>query len=175
MNGKEGFAVWITGIPASGKSAITRELVARMNSQGLSAAVLESDVLRTILTPEPTFSSKERDHFYLQMALFGAMLARQSIPVIFDATANRRAYRDHARTLIPCFVEVFVSCTVDICRERDPKGIYAAAARGAASNVPGMQAVYEPPLNPEVTVDCREAPLINAEKIFTQIMALRYI
>jgi len=109
------------------------------------------------------------------MALFGAMLARQSIPVIFDATANRRAYRDHARTLIPCVVEVFVSCTVDICRERDPKGIYAAAARGAASNVPGMQAVYEPPLNPEVTVDCREAPLINAEKIFTQIMALRYI
>jgi len=175
MNGKEGFAVWITGIPASGKSAITRELVARMNSQGLSAAVLESDALRTILTPEPTFSSNERDHFYLQMALLGAMLARQGIPVIFDATANRRAYRDHARTLIPCFVEVFVSCTVDICRERDPKGIYAAAARGAASNVPGMQAVYEPPLDPEVTVDCREAPFINAEKIFTRIIALRHI
>jgi adenylylsulfate kinase len=175
MNGTEGFAVWITGIPASGKSAITRELVTRLNSQGLSTAVLESDALRKVLTPEPTFGSNERDHFYLQMAQLGAMLTRQGIPVIFDATANRRSYRDHARTLIPRFVEVFVSCTLDICRERDPKGLYAAAARGAASNVPGMQAVYEPPLAPEVTVDCREIPPISAEKIFTRIMDLHYI
>jgi adenylylsulfate kinase len=175
MNGRDGFAVWITGIPASGKSSITRELVTRMNSQGLSAVVLESDALRMILTPQPTFGSNERDRFYHQMAQLGAMLTRQGIPVIFDATANRRAYRDHARTLIPRFVEVFVSCTLDICRERDPKGIYAAAARGAASNVPGMQALYEPPLTPEVTVDCRETPPINAETILTRIMALSYI
>jgi adenylylsulfate kinase len=175
MNEREGFAVWITGLPASGKSAITRELVARMNSQGLSAAVLESDTLRTVLTPEPTFSSNERDRFYLQMAQLGAMLTRQGIPVIFDATANLRAYRDHARTLIPCFVEVYVSCSLDICRERDPKGIYAAAARGAASNVPGMQATYEPPIAPELTVDCRETPSINAETILTRIVALHYI
>lgn len=175
MNGREGFAVWLTGIPASGKSAISRELVARMNSQGLLTAVLESDALRKILTPKPTFGSNERDLFYLQMAQIGAMLTRQGIPVIFDATANRRVYRDHARTLIPRFVEVFVSCTLDICRERDPKGIYAAAARGTAANVPGIQAVYEPPLAPEVTVDCREIPPISAEKIFTRITALHYI
>jgi adenylylsulfate kinase len=175
MNGRDGFAIWITGIPASGKSSITRELVARMSSRGLSAAVLESDALRTVLTPEPTFGNHERDHFYLQMAQLGAMLTRQGIPVIFDATANRRAYRDHARTLIRRFVEVFVSCTLDICRERDPKGIYAAVARGVASNVPGVQAVYEPPLAPEVTVDCRETPHINAETIFARIMALHYI
>lgn len=175
MNKGEGFAVWITGIPASGKSSITRELVARMNSQGLSAAVLESDILRVVLTPEPTFGRSERDRFYLQMAQLGAMLVRQGIPVIFDATANRRAYRDHARSLIPRFIEVFVNCALDICRKRDPKGIYAAAARGAVSNVPGIQAVYEPPLVPEVTVDCSETPAVNAETIFTRLISLHYI
>jgi adenylylsulfate kinase len=175
MNGREGFAVWITGIPASGKSAIRRELVACMRSEGLTAAVLESDALRTVLTPEPAFDRDERDRFYRQMAQIGAMLARQGIPVIFDATANRRAYRDLARTLIPRFAEVFVNCTVDICRERDPKGLYAAAARGAASNLPGVQAVYEPPLDPEVTVDCRESPSISAAAIFKQLRDLRYI
>jgi adenylylsulfate kinase len=175
MNGRQGLAVWITGIPASGKSAITQELVARMNSQGISAAVLESDALRTVLTPQPTFDPDERDRFYHQMAQLGAMLTRQGIPVIFDATANRRTYRDLARTLIPHFVEVFVSCTIDICRERDPKGIYAAAARGAASNVPGVQAVYEAPLAPEVTVDCRDSPSLSAAAIFTKLSALHYI
>ena len=175
MKGKEGFAVWITGMPASGKSAITRELIARMNSEGIPAAVLESDVLRTVLTPKPTFDRDERDRFYHQMAQLGAMLTRQGIPVIFDATANRRAYRDLARTQISRFMEVFVNCTVDICRERDPKGIYAAAARGTVSNVPGIQTTYEPPLAPDVTLDCRESPFIGAAAIFTKLKALHYI
>jgi adenylylsulfate kinase len=175
MTGEKGFAVWITGIPASGKSSIARELVARLNREGSSPAVLESDAMRTVLTPEPTYSRDERDRFYLQLAKIGAMLARQGIPVIIDATANRREYRDQARALVARFVEVFVDCTVDICRDRDPKGIYAAASRGDASNVPGVQAAYENPLNPDVIVDCRETPSISAERIFTYLMKNRYL
>ena len=175
MTGKQGFAVWITGMPASGKSSITRELVARLNRAEIYPAVLESDAMRTVLTPEPAYDRDDRDRFYLHLAGIGALLVRQGIPVIFDATANRRAYRDHARTQIACFVEVFVNCTVDVCRHRDPKGIYAAAARGAASNVPGMQTAYEIPLRPEVTVDCTEVPSVNAETIFSSLKEYGYI
>ena len=171
MSGEKGFAVWITGLPSSGKSSITRELAASLNREGISPALLESDAVRAVLTPEPTYVQEERDRFYLQLTELGALLVRQGIPVIFDATANRREYRDHARSRITRFAEVFVNCTVDICKERDPKGIYAAAFRGTAKNVPGLQAEYEPPLAPEVTVDCRESPSVSAEMILAYIKA----
>jgi adenylylsulfate kinase len=162
MSSREGFAIWITGLPGSGKSTITRELTALLAAEGVRPAVLESDAMRTALTPEPTYQKDERDRFYLQLAEIGRLLVGQGIPVILDATANRRAYRDQGRERIGRFIEVFVRCPLDLCRSRDPKGLYAAADRGAATNVPGVQAAYEEPLNAEVTVDCREAPADNA-------------
>ena len=175
MNTEQGFAVWITGLPASGKSSICRELVVLLKRRGIVPAVLESDSLRSILTPEPSYDQAERDRFYLQMAEIGALLARQGIPVIFDATANRRAYRDHARARISPFVEVFVDCALETCRDRDPKGIYTAAAKGTASNVPGLQAVYEPPPAPEIIVDGSEPPSVSAKRVFAHLKDLRCI
>jgi len=175
MNEVKGFAVWITGLPASGKSSITGELVSRLNREGISPVVLESDAMRRVLTPEPTYALDERDRFYLQLSELGAMLVRQGMPVIFDATANRQAYRDHARTRIMRFIEVFVDCTVELCRDRDPKGIYQAASQGTAWNVPGLHAVYETPPSPEVAVDCRQSPSVSAERIFAYLKEHCYI
>jgi adenylylsulfate kinase len=165
MKQDRGFAVWITGLPASGKSSITRELVRILNEKGVFPAVLGSDALRSILTPEPTYGPEERDRFYLQMAQIGEMLSCEGIPVIFDATANRRKYRDHARSRISSFIEVLVECPLELCRRRDPKGIYAAANQGHATNVPGVHAPFEPPLEPDVVVDGSEDPRISADAI----------
>jgi len=132
-------------------------------------AVLGSDALRSILTPEPTYSPEERDRFYLQMVQIGEMLCREGIPVIFDATANRRQYRDRARSRISSFLEVLVECPLELCRKRDPKGIYAAADQGKALNVPGVQTPFEPPLEPDVVVDGREDPRISADTIFRRL------
>ncbi|MEK6743141.1 MAG: adenylyl-sulfate kinase [Nitrospirota bacterium] len=169
MKRKQGFAIWITGIPASGKSSITRELVGKLHEQGVLPAVLESDALRSILTPEPTYGPEERDRFYRQMAQIGEMLCREGIPVIFDATANRRGYRDYARTRIASFLEVLVECPLEFCRTRDPKGIYAAADQGKAMSVPGVQAPFEPPLAPDLVVDGRDDPGISADAIVRRI------
>jgi adenylylsulfate kinase len=169
MKERQGFAIWITGLPASGKSSITRELVGKLKDEGVVPAILESDALRSILTPEPSYGPEERDRFYLQMARIGEMLCREGIPVIFDATANRRDYRNHARARIASFLEVLVECPLEICRKRDPKGIYAAADEGRTSSVPGVQVPFEPPLQPDVIVDCREDPLINADAIFRRL------
>jgi len=169
MTGKKGFAIWITGIPASGKSSITRELVGLLNKQGIVPAVLGSDDLRSILTPYPTFNPEERDRFYLQMARIGEMLCQQGIPVIFDATANRRTYRDHARSHIPSFLEVLVECPLELCRTRDPKGIYAAADQGKALSVPGIQTPFEQPLKPDIVIDGRTDPRINAAFIVQKL------
>lgn len=146
------FAVWLTGLSGSGKSAIARELVARLHARGMAAAVLESDVLRTQLTPFASYAAEERDFFYAALAHLGAYVAGQGRPVVFDATANRRAYRDAARAEIERFAEVFVDTPLEVCAARDPKGLYRAAREGRSATLPGVQAAYEPPLAPELVV-----------------------
>ena len=149
----QAFAVWLTGLPASGKSTIARELKAMLEATGVTVEVLESDALRRLLTPQPTYSTEERELFYRALAFFGSRLVSHGVPVIFDATANRREYRDLARGLIPRFLEVAVICPLEVCRQRDYKGTYRLGATGESRTVPGLQEPYEPPLHPEVTID----------------------
>ena len=141
------FAVWLTGLPGSGKSAIARELVRLLHERGVEVSVLESDVMRTQLTPFPRYDEEDREFFYATLAALGVLLAERSRPVIFDATANRRAYRDAARKRIARFAEVFVDTPLEVCAARDPKGLYRKA-----KTLPGVQVAYEPPLAPELVV-----------------------
>lgn len=142
------FAVWLTGLSGSGKSAIARELVRLLHERGVEAAVLESDVMRTQLTPYPRYDDADRDFFYGVLNEIGALIClKKNKPVVFDATANRRAYRDAARSRIERFAEAFVDTPLEVCAARDPKGLYRKA-----QTLPGVQAPYEPPLAPELVV-----------------------
>lgn len=147
------FAVWLTGLPASGKSTIARELTTQLGTLGYAVEVLESDATRHVLTPHPTYSQEERDLFYRALAFIGARLVSHGVTVIFDATANRRTYRDFARSLIPRFIEVAVECPLELAMQRDYKGTYLRGQRGESSTVPGLQDPYESPLNPELRLD----------------------
>jgi adenylylsulfate kinase len=175
MNVHAGFALWITGMPASGKSTVTRALVDKLREQGVHVVVLESDELRRILTPNATYSPEERDHFYHMMVLIGDLIVRSGVNVIFDATANKRSYRDHARSLIMKFMEVYLQCPLEVCIKRDPKGIYRQAKTGKTVTVPGLQTPYEIPVNPDVTLDGQSPPLTAADTIFDRLKYLRYI
>ena len=168
---KTPFAIWITGLPSSGKTTIRRALVKRLNEAGISVQVLESDELRRIITPKPTYSPEERDNFYNVMVYAGELLIRNGANIIFDATANKRLYRDKARGAITNFVEVYVKCPLSVCMQRDPKGIYKKAKEGGANTVPGLQELYEEPLNPEIVIESdKEKPEAAAEKIFQFLM-----
>lgn len=169
------FALWITGLPASGKSVITASLVEKLNRRTVFPAVLESDRMRRILTPDATYDEPERDRFYKQLVDIGDVLLRSGVPVIFDATGNRRAYRERARSSFSRFVEVYVNSPLQVCESRDPKGIYAAARAGTSKTVPGVQSLYEPPVRPEIVVDGTQPPGSNAELILDLLAALRYI
>jgi adenylylsulfate kinase len=172
MNNREGFAVWLTGLPASGKSTISRDLARRLRELGFPVVVLESDRMRKILTPRPTYTDPERDLFYSQLVSIGRLITEAGVNVIFDATANKRAYRDEARRVIARFAEIHVDCPVGICMSRDPKGIYAAAGAGRTAAVPGIQAPYEPPLRPELVVDCQAPPEVSAAAILEKVRTL---
>ncbi len=168
---KPAFAVWITGLPASGKSRIAAAAKAQLAARGIDIAVLESDALRAILTPHPNYSEEERDHFYRQMLYIGMLLIEHGVPVLFDATANLRAYRSRARKQIRCFLEVYVDCPLSVCMDRDPKGIYRHALEGEAPNVPGLQAPYEPPETPDLIVHSdRETPEAAAERLVALVI-----
>jgi adenylylsulfate kinase len=169
------FGVWLTGLPASGKSTIARALEALLAGRGVRAVVLESDDLRRLLTPKPRYDASERDRFYGAMADFARWIAGYGVPVLVAATANLRAYRDRARSGIPRFLEVFVDCPLPVCRARDPKGIYRRAAAGSAPNVPGVSAPYEPPLRPEVVVDGERNPDESAGAILSALASLGYL
>ena len=142
------FAVWLTGLSGSGKSAIARELLAQLHARGVDAAVLESDVMRRQLTPYPRYDEQDRNFFYGVLSRMGALIVESGRPVVFDATANLRRYRDDARSRIARFAEVYVDTSLEVCRARDTKGLY----KGDGKNVPGVGALYEPPLKPEVVV-----------------------
>lgn len=166
----QAFAVWLTGLPASGKSTIARELKDRLAEAGLAVEVLESDAVRRIVTPQPTYQPEERELFYRGLAFCGSRLVAHGVPVIFDATANLRAYRALGRELIPHFLEVAVHCPLLVCRQRDAKGTYQAGSAGQSTTVPGLQEPYEPPLSPDVEVDTTR--LTAAEAAATIMEAL---
>ncbi len=171
-----GFAVWITGLPASGKSTVTAALKKELVLRGVNVAVLESDALRKVLTPQPRYDEEERNVFYGALAHVGQLLTEHGVSVIFDATANRRAYRDQARHAIARFLEAFVDCPLDICISRDPKGIYRRGREGSAAGVPGMDAVYEPPDSPDVAVRGDvEDPVRAARRIVDKLIETGYV
>ena len=172
----EGFAIWLTGLPASGKSTLAAALAEELARLGVSAQILDSDEMRRVLTPQPTYSREERDWFYGVMVYIGRLLVENGVNVIFAATANRRRHRAEARRAIDKFMEVYVRCPLETCMARDRKGIYAKALAGQASTVPGLQDPYEPPESPEVVVEAdRQSPQECAQQVIRRMAELSFL
>jgi len=173
---KEPFVLWLTGLPASGKSSIAAALVQRLRKRDVDPVVLESDVFRKYFTPHATHSEEDRLLFYQGMVEIASQFVNHNTPVIIDATGNLRCYRAPARERFRAFAEVLVECPLEVCVERDPKGIYRQARLGLATTVPGLQAEYEPPLQPEVRIRSdQEDPEEAARKILDFLISSEWI
>ena len=154
------WAIWISGLPGSGKSTVARAAAARLAEAGQPVALLELDAMRTVVTPHPTYTETEREIVYRLLVFTAVSLTGVGVPVIIDATAHRRAWRDLARASIPRFAEVQLDCPREVAEARErtrvagaaPHAIYAGAARPGAT-VPGVNVAYERAPSPELTVD----------------------
>lgn len=154
------WALWITGPPGSGKSVRARATAERLADEGVAVQVLELDEMRKVVTPRPTYSDTERTLVYHALVWVAKSMVDAGFPVIIDATAHRREWRDLARLAIPAFAEVQLFCPLPVCREREagrtsghaPPGIYARAGEPGA-RVPGVDVEYEEALAPEMTID----------------------
>jgi adenylylsulfate kinase len=175
-----GIAIWITGLPGSGKSTVADEI----KKNHPEFVLLRMDELRKIITPEPTYSESEREMVYRSLVYLARILTEQGHDVIIDATGNLRRWRELARQLIPRFAEVYLKCPIELCMEREKKRVDTHAApkkiyqKGAAGwPVPGMAAPYEEPLNPEVIVETDKTSLKEIvekiEKVLWNFQAIK--
>lgn len=180
---KNAWCVWVTGLPGSGKSVVSRALLTLLSQNGISVQLLSSDSLRKVLTPTPSYSLEERDVVYEMLAYIAQMLVQNRVNVLIDSTANLRRYRDKLREKVPKFIEAYLDCPVDVCMSREakrtetynaPRQIYSKAFEGKTKTVPGVGQPYEVPLHPEVVIySYKENPEQGAKKILDAILALQ--
>jgi len=160
------WAIWITGLPGSGKTALAQGVAAALHKRGIPVKVLELDAIRKVVTPEPTYSDAEREIVYRALAYMAKLLTEAGVPVLIDATGPRRAWRDLARRHIPAFAEVQLLCPIEVCRVREesrrgghaPPAIYARGGQ-PGSTVPGVGIPYEVALHPELILHTHECDL----------------
>lgn len=155
---RQGLTIWFTGLSGSGKSTIAHGLVERLAEYGRNVAFLDGDEIRTHLSKGLGFSKEDRDTNIHRVGYVAGLLAAQGGTTICSVVSPYRAPRDHARKLSRGhFVEIFCDTPIDICETRDVKGLYAkaraAVADGKGLGFTGVDDPYEPPLNPEVTLN----------------------
>ncbi len=139
--------IWFTGLPCSGKSTLADTLRRDLESRGLRCALLDGDDLRRGLCADLTFSATDRVENIRRAAEVARLLLQHVDVVLATFVSPLRSHRNQARTVIgpDQFVEVFVDCPVDVCEQRDVKGMYRRAREGQIENFTGIHAPYETP------------------------------
>ena len=147
--------VWLTGLPASGKTTLARALVASLRARGRPVLWLDGDDLRPHLAGAGRYDDEGRDAFYGALAHLARLGHEGGSDVVVSATAHKRVWRERARAAIAPgrFIEVWVATAQAVCALRDPKGLYRASREGEVRALPGVGSPYEAPLAAEVVVD----------------------
>ena len=170
-----GAVVWITGIPAAGKTTLALALAAALDAEGRPAVVLDGDRLRATVSPDLGFGRAARAEQARRVAAMAVAHASEGAVALVALVSPFAADRDAARALADAggvrFVEVHVDPGLAVCQDRDPKGLYAAAAAGELTELTGYDAPYEPPPAPEVHLG-GPPPLAAAEAARRVLAAL---
>lgn len=153
--GQKGALLWLTGLSASGKSTLAREVESRLFEQKKLVYVLDGDNVRHGLNKNLGFSPQDREENIRRIGEVAKLFADAGLITITAFISPYRADRDKVRALLDAgrFVEIFVKCDLDVCEKRDPKGLYKKARAGEVKEFTGISAPYEEPLRPELVID----------------------
>jgi adenylylsulfate kinase len=153
VNLDKGTCFWFTGFAASGKSTVAREVEKILRGRGIRVENLDADEIRANISPDLKYTAADRDLNTKRLAWISALLCRNGVCSIVAAVSPLRSHRDRARGWIDHFTEVWVSTPIEECQKRDPKGLFAKAARGEVNDIAGLHQPYEEPEDPEVVVE----------------------
>ena len=152
----EGVCLWFTGLPSSGKTTVAKLVEKKLLNQGERVERLDGDVVRQSLTADLGFSRRDRDKNIARVAFVAKMLQRNDVITLSSFITPYRAQRDHVRNTVDDVRIVHVECPVDVCIERDPKGMYAKAQAGEIEGFTGIDAPYEKPVTPDLCLYTHE-------------------
>ena len=172
-----GITIWLTGLPCSGKTTITRILEKVLWEAGHRVEVLDGDEVRQHLSKGLGFSLEDRNENVLRIGYVAKLLTRNGVVTLTAVVSPYRAVREEVRQLIgQQFIEVYVKCPIEELIRRDVKGMYAKALSGEIANFTGISDPYEEPLNPDVLVETdQETEEESASKIIAKLEELGYI
>ena len=171
-----GVTVWLTGLPGSGKTTISRILEKELKSRGARVEVFDGDEVRKNLSSDLGFSKEDRELHARRVTYVSKLLSRNGVVAIVALISPYREFRERARNEIPDFVEVYVKASLETCSERDPKGLYRKARAGEIKDLTGLQEPYEEPLKPDVLVDTEHSsPEVSAGLVISTLRELHYL
>lgn len=176
QNGERGFTLWFTGLSGAGKTTISEIVEKELRGRGRRAEVLDGDIVRTNLSKGLGFSKEDRDTNILRIGFVAELLTRNGVPVIVSAISPYKEARDQVRRNIVDFVEVYVHCPLEVCAERDVKGLYKKAFEGEIEHFTGVSDPYEPPEAPDLILHTeQEEPQESARKVIEKLEFFGYL
>ncbi len=171
-----GFTIWLTGLSGAGKSTISKEIEQRLNAIGRNVEIMDGDVIRTNLSKGLGFSREDRITNNKRIAFVCSLLTRNGVACIAAAISPYSEARDWARETIGNFVEVYVKCPLEICEERDVKGLYRLVKEGKKKEFTGKDDPYEEPEHPDLVVETdRETVAESVDRILAKLVELEYL
>ena len=170
---QQGFTLWLTGLPCSGKTAIANQVAKELKKRGLKVERLDGDIVRKSLTKDLGFSKEDRFKNIERVTFVAKLLTRNGVIVIASFVSPYNEIRAMSRREIGDFVLTYVKCPLDICIERDNKGLYKKAIAGEIKNFTGISHPFEEPINPEIIIEtdksspeeCRNIIIKKLEKL----------
>ncbi len=171
-----GVTVWLTGLPSAGKTTIARALAVQLRASGRRVEVLDGDDLRTHLTADLGFSREDRDTNVRRVGFVARLLAHNGVvalvPVIAPYAAARAQVRAEHEAEGTAYVEVHVATPLEVCADRDVKGLYAKQRAGQLSGLTGVDDPYEVPQSPHLRLDTRELGIEEAAaRVYATLVA----
>ena len=175
-NRDRGAVIWFTGLSGSGKTTIAHQVEETLLESGVPVEILDGDVVRENLSKGLGFSKEDRDINIRRIAFVAHLLQRNGVFVLTAAISPYRAIREEARAMIKDFVEVYAEAPLEVCEERDVKGLYAKARAGEIKGFTGIDDPYEPPPRPEVTCKTdQETVEESAQKVIDKLVQLKLL
>jgi len=169
-------AIWITGLPASGKSTIAGLVQNHLKSKNIPVMILDGDELRKTLSSDCDYTEQGRKEHNRRVIEVAKLLVKNGITTIIPLISPYRETRERARKEIPNFVEVYTKASLETCIKRDPKGLYKKAQAGENKNMTGISSPYEEPTNPEIILDTEKfAPQECLHTIIENLEELGYL
>ncbi len=171
-----GFTIWFTGLSGAGKSTLSEAIAQRLQQHGRNVEILDGDIVRTHLSKGLGFSREDRDTNIKRIAFVCSLLTRNGVIAISAAIAPYLEARTWARQEIGNFVEIYVKCSLEVCRQRDVKGLYKLVDEGKIKNFTGVDDPYEEPEQPELVVETDKETLEESlARIFAKLVELEYL